>query len=282
MNILTFDIEDWFHILDNESTKSESQWMHLESRIEKSTEKILNLLEENNQHATFFCLGWVARKYPHLLKEIYNKGHEIASHSDMHQLLYEFNPKEFKEDLKRSIESIEDVTGGKVKVYRAPGFSLMQQNQWIFEELIEQGIEIDCSVFPVKRAHGGFEKFGTAEPAIIEVSGKKIKEFPINTYSVFGKQIVFSGGGYFRLFPYFMIDYFMRRSPYVMTYLHPRDFDPNQPMIEGLNMIRKFKSYVGIKGALTKLQEVLNNYDFVDLQTANSLVDWNQSKVIKL
>ena len=282
MNILTFDIEDWFHVLDNESTKDETTWLSLESRIEKNTDRILEMLEHNNQKATFFCIGWVARKYPGLLRKIQGMGHEIATHSDMHQLAYEFNREEFREDLKRSIGSIHEVTGENVRAYRAPGFSLMNENKWVFEELIAQGIEIDCSVFPAKRAHGGFEEFGTAEPAIIEVAGMKLKEFPINTYPLLGKDIVFSGGGYFRLFPYFMIDHFMKRSDYVMTYLHPRDFDPDQPMIDGLNTVRKFKSYVGLAGAYDKLQRLVKNYDFIDLKTAEKRIDWNQAKVIKL
>lgn len=282
MNILTFDVEDWFQILDNESTKNEKEWLQLESRIEQNMERIFALLDKNSQQATFFCLGWVARKYPWLLKRIDEAGFEIATHSDMHQLAYEFNTREFREDLQRSIGSIEEVTGKKVRAYRAPGFSLMRENRWVFEELAEQGIEIDCSVFPAKRAHGGFEEFGYAEPAYIELYGKKIKEFPINTYPVLGQNIVFSGGGYFRLFPYAVIRFLMARSPYVMSYLHPRDFDPEQPMIEGLSALRKFKSYYGLKGAYAKLEKMIKEFDFVDLNTADLAVDWDAARVIRV
>ncbi len=282
MNILTFDVEDWFHVLDNPETKDEKQWIQLESRIHQNMDKIFELLDKHDQKATFFSIGWVARKYPEILKRIDSHGYEIASHSDMHQLAYEFNKEEFRQDLDRSVKSIEDVIGKKVRAYRAPGFSLMQENKWVFEELIKNGIEMDCSVFPAKRAHGGFEEFGYAEPAYIEVDGARIKEFPINIYPLFGKNIIFSGGGYFRLIPYPLMKHFMKRSDYVMTYLHPRDFDVEQPMIEGLSAFRKFKSYVGIKGSLRKLDRLIEDFKFVDLQEADRSIEWSKSKIISL
>ena len=282
MNILTFDVEDWFHVLDNPETKDEKQWIQLESRIHQNMDRILVQLEKHNQKATFFSIGWVARKYPEILKKVDSLGHEIASHSDMHQLAYEFSREEFRQDLERSVKSIEDVVGKKVRAYRAPGFSLKQQNRWVFEELIKNGIEMDCSVFPVKRAHGGFEEFGYAEPAYIEVGGVRIKEFPINIYPLFGKNIIFSGGGYFRLTPYTLMKYFMNKSSYVMTYLHPRDFDNEQPIIEGLSAFRKFKSYVGLKGSYDKLDKLINDYTFVDLKEADAMIKWKNIKVVKL
>jgi len=282
MNILTFDVEDWFHILDNPATKGEKQWNRLESRIHQNMDRILDLLEKHNQKATFFSIGWVARKYPEILQKIDSCGYEIASHSDMHQLAYEFDREEFRQDLDRSVKSIEDVIGKKVRAYRAPGFSLMKQNKWVFEELVKNGIEMDCSVFPAKRAHGGFEEFGYAEPAYIEIDGAKIKEFPINIYQVFGQNVIFSGGGYFRLLPYPIIKYFMKHSNYVMTYLHPRDFDAQQPMIEGLSAFRKFKSYVGLRSSKRKLDRLLDDFQFIDLNEADKNMDWAKSKIITL
>lgn len=282
MNILTFDVEDWFHILDNPSTKNEKQWMQFESRIHQNMDKIFALLEKHDQKATFFTLGWVARKYPEILKKINSYGHEIATHSDTHQLLYNFNREEFRQDLEKSVKSIEDVTGKKICTFRAPGFSLMKENQWVFEELINNGITIDCSVFPASRAHGGFKEFGYAKPSYIDISGEKIKEFPMNTYSIGGKNIVFSGGGYFRLLPYPIINYFMKHSEYVMTYLHPADFDSEKPILEDLSSIRKFKSSVGLKGSYDKLDKLINDFTFVDLEEADTMVEWENAKVAKL
>lgn len=280
MNILTFDIEEWFHILDNDSTKTEAEWSGYEKRLDQNMERLFELLERKNQKATFFCLGWVAREYPHIIRCIHEKGYEIATHSDKHQLAYEQSRGEFTEDLKRSIESIEQITGEKVRAYRAPGFSLKEENKWVFEVLAENGIEIDCSVFPSARSHGGFASFGHAEPAIVEMNGIQLKEFPINLYEVAGRNMIFSGGGYFRLLPYWMIKLMMKRSDYVMTYFHPRDFDPDQPMIEELSAIRKFKSYYGLGSAFDKLEKLISDFEFIDLNEAVGRVEWDKAKRI--
>ena len=282
MNILTFDVEEWFHILDNESTKTQKEWSHFNYRIDANMDRIFQLLDKHNQKATFFCLGWVAREFPHIIKKIDALGYEIATHSDLHQLAYEQKKIEFKEDLKRSVHSIESVIGKKVITYRAPGFSIKEENKWAFEALIEEGIEVDCSIFPAKRAHGGFEQFGYAEPAYININGQRLKEFPINLFQVFGKNLIFSGGGYFRLVPYPVLKFFMNNSNYVMTYLHPRDFDAKQPVIENLSLLRKFKSYYGLAGALPKLEKLITDFDFVDVDEANLKIDWSQTKEISL
>jgi len=282
MRILTFDLEEWFHLLDNESTKTEKEWSKYESRFPGNVDKILDLLQHHNLTATFFCLGWAARTYPQVLKKIDELGFEVASHSNRHQLAYDQNRSSFRHDLEESIKAIEDVIGKKPTAYRAPGFSFKTENKWVFEVLIECGFKIDCSIFPAKRAHGGFEQFGLAEPGFIEVNGLRIKEFPINLYSFWGKNIIFSGGGYFRLLPYWLIRRLMAKSDYVMTYFHPRDFDPDQPLIKDLPLIRKFKSYYGLKGALAKLNKMLEDFHFVDLQEADRLYDWEKAKVIRL
>lgn len=282
MNILTFDIEEWFHILDNDSTKTEVEWFNYEYRLESNVDRILELLDRKNQKATFFILGWVAREFPQVVKKIQSHGYEIATHSDLHQLAYEQNKSEFKNDLEKSIKSIEDLTGQKIKSYRAPGFSITQKNLWVFDELIKQGIEFDCSVFPASRSHGGLEQYGYAKPSIIKCVEGDIKEFPINLHPIFGKKLIFSGGGYFRLFPYGMIKKMMNNSKYVMTYFHPRDFDPKQPMINELSLTRKFKSYYGLNGAFNKLEKLISDYKFIDLQEASNDVDWTKATKIKL
>lgn len=245
-------------------------------------ERIFDLLIRKEQKATFFCLGWVAREFPHLIKKIDSLGFEIATHSDRHQLAYKQNRAEFSNDLENSIKSIEDVIGKKIITYRAPGFSIKENNKWVFEELVKNGIEIDCSVFPAKRSHGGFESYGHAQPTKIIIDGFEIKEFPINIYRVGTFKIIFSGGGYFRLIPYPLIRRMMNRSPYVMTYFHPRDFDPNQPVIQELTFFRKFKSYVGLSTAFEKLELLISEYKFIDLATADSQMDWGLVKKVKL
>ena len=282
MNILTFDIEEWFHILDNDSTKNEKNWVNYESRIRSNMDKIYHILDATNSKASFFVLGWIAEKYPELIREICDRGHEIGSHTHLHQLVYEQDRNTFYQDVDRSIKTLEDISGKKVRMFRAPGFSITETNKWAFEVLYELGIEIDSSVFPARRSHGGFAQYGTAEPSILKYNGTQLKEFPINAYSVLTKPIIFSGGGYFRLFPYNVIESFTKKSSYVMSYFHPRDFDYEQPMIRDLSVSRKFKSYVGLKNAEKKLTNWLRDFQFIDINKADNLINWNKVKVIKL
>ncbi len=279
MNILTFDIEEWFHILDNNSTKTEKDWDKFEERIYLNMDRIFRLLEDTQSKGTFFCLGWIARKYPDVIKRIDAAGYEIGTHSDLHQLAYEQSKEEYSKDLERSIKSLEDIIGKKVISYRAPGFSLKEENKWVFDVLAENGIEFDCSVFPAKRSHGGFEQFGIAEPCLINVNGHTIKEFPINLSNILGSKLIFSGGGYFRLLPYPMIKSMAHKTNYLMTYFHPRDFDPEQPMIKELSLVRKFKSYYGLGGCYGKLKSFLDDFTFIDLREANERINWDEVPV---
>lgn len=282
MKILTFDIEDWFHILENDHNANLSNWNKFESRLENNLNKILFMLERKNQKATFFCLGWIAEKYPKLIQKIDEMGFEIGSHSNLHILAYEQNKSQFRKDLIDSINSIENITNKKVKYYRAPGFSLIEKNKWVFEELINQGIEIDCSIFPASRAHGGFRNFPSNKPALVSFNSQLIKEFPINTFKIFGKSIIFSGGGYFRLMPYPIIKELTNKSDYIMSYFHPRDFDQYQPIIKTLTPFRKFKSYVGLNSSLSKLERLLEQFKFIDLKEANKKIFWEKEQPINL
>ena len=280
MNILTFDIEEWFHLLDNESTKTEKEWSKYESRIHQNMDRIFDLLDKNSQKATFFVMGWIADKYPEIVKEIVSRGFEIGSHTHLHQLAYNQTKSEFRNDVERSIKVLEDISGEKVKYFRAPGFSITGENIWAFETLFELGIEIDCSVFPAGRAHGGLPTYGVAEPSVINYNDITLKELPINTFSILNKPFIFSGGGYFRLLPYSIVSRMTSKSSYVMSYIHPRDLDFSQPVIKELSMLRKFKSYVGLKGAEAKLERWISDYTFIDINQANQIIDWDKVKKI--
>lgn len=282
MNILTFDIEEWFHILDNDSTRSPYEWEGYEERIHANVDRILELLDRHGQKATFFVLGWIASEYPGVVRRIDREGHQIGSHSDLHQLCYEMSREDFISNTRRSIEKLEDLTGKKVTCYRAPGFSIKYENRWALECLLELGIETDCSIFPTRRAHGGFEEFGTARPSVVEIDGMRLKEFPINTLKLLGRPLVFSGGGYFRLIPYPLLRRLSERSDYVMTYFHPRDFDPGQPVIPELGYVRRFKSYYGLDSAYDKLDRWLGEAEFTDLETADRMVNWEYVRPLKL
>jgi polysaccharide deacetylase family protein (PEP-CTERM system associated) len=252
MNILTFDIEEWFHILDHASTKTAKDWDVYEERIQHNIEVLYEIIDTAQVRATFFVVGWMAEKHPSIIREIASRGFEVGSHTHLHQLVYEQDRQTFFHDVEKSIKTLEDCTGKKVTCFRAPGFSITDKNKWAFEVLYELGITIDSSVFPARRAHGGLPKYRTALPSVLHYNNVTLKEFPINTQSIFGQSFIFSGGGYFRLFPYQLIKLWSRRSKYTMTYFHPRDFDYEQPHLKDLNAIRKFKSYVGIKSAKQK------------------------------
>ena len=282
MKILTFDIEDWFHILDNKETKSSSEWSKFDSRIWIGMDLIYDVLEKTETSATFFVVGWMAEKYPEIIREISDCGFEIGSHTHLHQLAYDQDRKTFYNDVEKSIKTLEDCTGKKVTSFRAPGFSITKNNKWAFEVLHELGVTKDSSVFPAGRSHGGLPSFSSSIPSIIEYNGIKLKEFPINTHTILGKPFIFSGGGYFRLLPYQIIENWTNQSNYVMTYFHPRDFDNDQPIVPGLSLPRRFKSYVGIKKCKSKLEKWLNDFDFIDLNEADQSIDWDQVPVIKL
>lgn len=282
MKILTFDIEEWFHILDNKETMSVSEWKNFDSRLEFEMEFIYEILDKFKQSATFFVVGWVAEKYPEIIREISDRGFEIGSHTHFHQLCFNQDRKTFYSDVEKSIKTLEDCTGNKVVSFRAPGFSITENNKWAFEVLHELGIKNDCSVFPARRAHGGFPSYNLTIPSFLEYNGIKLKEFPINTHNILGKPFIFSGGGYFRLFPYNAIKNWTKKSKYVMTYFHPRDFDSKQPIVPGLSIPRRFKSYVGIKNCRSKLERWLRDFDFIDLNQADQSIDWDHVPSIKL
>jgi polysaccharide deacetylase family protein (PEP-CTERM system associated) len=282
LNILTFDIEEWFNLLDLDATREMSAWNSFECRIHENTDRILSLLKDTKCKATFFCLAWVCEKYPEVIRKIAAEGYEIGSHTYSHQLAYELTPVQFREDLRKSIDILATATNRPVRCFRVPGFSITEANRWALDVLAECGITVDSSIFPAGRGHGGFPSFGHAVPVTIATAHGTLREFPINTIPMLGKQVIFSGGGYFRLFPYWLLHASMKRSPYVMTYFHPRDFDARQPVLGNLPVHRRFKSYVGLAGALEKLRKLLQNFKFVDIRDAETLVDWEKAPVVTM
>ncbi len=282
IRILTFDIEDWFHFLDNKSTKNAKQWIRFEPRVRQTTFNILEFLAKHNQKATFFILGWIAEQHPGLVKEIADAGHEIGLHSYGHQLIWQQTKDEFRKDLLMNIRILEDQLGYKVDKYRAPGFSLKRKTLWALDVLAEAGITTDASIFPSIHAHGGIPSFSCNSPCLVEHKGYTLKEFPINYTSLCGVRTVFSGGGYFRLWPYKSISYFTQKSPYIMSYFHPHDFDLDQPVLKGLSHFRKFRAYYGLDDAQLKLERWISEYLFTDLHTADKNIDWSNAQIIKL
>ncbi len=276
MNILSFDVEDWFHIRFDQEFFEKVNCSTYKSRVVDSVMTLLNLLDEVDIKASFFCLGWIVERYPNLIAEIDRRGHEIGSHSFSHRLLTDMDEVGVKEDISRSIKILEDCISKKVQIYRAPAFSICEKNSWVLDILLDHGIEIDCSIFSGLHDFGGVRKKEFKNPFLIGTpSGSFIKELPISSAPFLGGNLMYSGGGYFRILPYFLIKYFMDKSNYNMTYFHPRDFDPDQPIMENLSIARRFKSYVGLSGSLRKFRYLMDDFKFLTVTDAARSVDWS-------
>jgi len=280
MNILTFDIEDWYNC---DFVTSDFYWDKYEVRIYEGVERILTELHSRNLKGTFFCLGWIAEKHPNVIRKIHAEGHHIGCHSYQHELSFRFDRNGFKQDTEKGKKLIEDLIGESVNSFRAPGFSITEQNLWALEVLTELGFEFDCSIFPASHDYGGYPSFGKAEPVILKLpNGAFLKEFPINIQNILGKNIVFSGGGFFRFFPYWLIKHWASKSIYMMTYFHTRDFDPDQPIMKSLPLQRRLKSYVGLSSSFLKFVRLLDDFDFVSIEEANKKIDWSDARVISI
>lgn len=292
MNILSFDIEEWFIEKKFSGGRQERY-----QEFDRYLKLILDTLDETNTKATFFCLGKMATDFPEVIRAISEKGHEIGCHSNEHLWLTKMTPEQLKKDTHDAIAALEDVCGKKVVSYRSPAFSIGQNNKWAFEILAEEGIERDASIFPAQRDFGGFASFPTDNPTKISYNGIVLKEFPICLTKLMGKEIAYSGGGYFRFFPFNFIQNRIDNSQYIMTYFHIGDLLHNnggilsrkeyetyfkEPGTFKNRLIRYIKSNLGTKGAFDKMSKLIENNGFISLEKADSLMDWNNIKTIQL
>jgi polysaccharide deacetylase family protein (PEP-CTERM system associated) len=262
--IFSIDVEDWFHILDLASTPEVAQWDALPSRVEKNFWTLLDVLSETNTRVTCFFLGWVAERFPHLVREAVARGHEIASHGASHRLVYQMTPNEFFEDAVRSKKTLEDISGQLVFGYRASGFSVTENTPWFFENLIAAGYRYDSSVFPALRGHGGLRN-GRIAPYRLGAAAEFV-EFPMSVESVSGQSICFFGGGYLRFFPYPLIKIMTRRvlnqGRPVIFYVHPREIDPEHPRLP-MGWKRRFKCYVNLGSTEDKIRKIVSEFEMV-------------------
>ncbi len=279
MNILTFDIEDWYN---HDDYTQDFEWGKFEVRIYEGVDKILNALSETGQKGTFMCVGWIGEHHPTIIKRIADAGHHIGCHSYQHQLATRFSEKEFKNDTYKAKCILEDVSGQEVITYRVPSFSITKSNLWCFNILSELGFKYDASIFPSHHEFGGIPEF-PAFPTRINTDYGIIKEFPVNLGKVLGREIVYSGGGYFRIMPFKILKMLMKKDEeYVMSYFHPSDFDPGQPNMPQLTLMRQFKNRVALKGAYNKFKKFISNYEFLDILTADSLINWDNTPIINI
>lgn len=262
--ILTIDVEDWFHILEHRRVPDRHRWDALPSRVERNFGRLLDLLDQHQSKSTCFFLGWVARRFPHLVKEATRRGHDVASHGMDHRRPIEMTRTELELDMRSSKAMLEDISGRKVEGYRAAGFALPQDTDVFFELLAQCGYRYDSSIFPARHRHGGHPDWDLAPRTMVTPSGP-VKEFPISVWPVLGWRLCLFGGGYFRVAPMALV----RRGAHsvlnsgrpLVLYLHPREIDPEQPRLP-LGFTRSLRAYVNLHRTEPKLGELLKEFSF--------------------
>lgn len=263
-NFLTIDVEDYYQVSAFENIVGPSRWEEFPSRVLRNTRTILEILEECGVKATFFILGWVAEKFPELVKEIDRSGHEVACHSYYHRLVYRLSPEEFKRDTERAKRVLEEITGKKILGYRAPSYSITQASLWALPILEELGFRYDSSIFPIMH-----DRYGMADSPRFKyvIPDHSLVEYPISTSLVLGRKVPVSGGGYFRLLPYWFTRMALKKinsqesQPFVF-YLHPWEVDFSQPRMKDASAISKFRHYVNLSRTEQRFRRLLQDFQF--------------------
>lgn len=259
---MTVDLEDYFQVSAFERHISRAQWEHLPGRVEQNTDRVLQLFDEHGVRATFFTLGWIAQRYPKLLVRIAQAGHEVASHGFSHVRVTEQTPAEFRDDVVRTKELLEDVTATPVQGFRAASFSIGTKNLWALDVLEEAGYRYSSSIYPVR--HDLYGMPGAPRFAFRH-GGKGLLEIPITTVSLLNRNVPCGGGGYFRLFPYAFSQWALRRvnrdegQPAVF-YFHPWEIDWQQPRQHGLDLRTRFRHYLNLNRMEQRLTRLLADF----------------------
>ncbi len=292
MNILTFDIEEWYleKILHGGRAFRYQQY-------DETFAKVMDELDKRGIKATFFCVGKLATDFPDVVRKIAKGGHEIGCHSNEHTWLNKMDEATLRADTQEAIKALEDVSGQKVVCYRAPAFSITQENKWAVNVLAECGIEIDATIFPTTRDFGGYKGFPQDTPCIISRQGASLKEYPICLTSILGKTMAYSGGGYFRLLPYWLVNRTMKKCDYNICYFHLNDLATlkiafkskkeheeyfKEPGTLKNRTLRYLKSNIGTGDTFTKFQRLLKDQSFVSIREADKVIDWEKVKKINL
>jgi polysaccharide deacetylase family protein (PEP-CTERM system associated) len=266
VNILTIDVEEYFHPSELQRSVRMDQWTSLPSRVEMQTERTLELLAKHSVRATFFILGWVAERYPRLVRKIAAASHEIGCHSYSHQLVYDLTPAEFRRDTERALAVIADAVGDLPRAYRAPSYSITRQSSWALDILVECGFQCDSSIYPIAHDRYGVPDFYRHAQSIRTQSGA-ILEVPIATAVLAnGSKAPVGGGAYLRLLPYRYTAAGIRRinqkeQQPACIYFHPWEIDPEQPKLaEGF--LSRARTYTGLRGMERKLDRLLTDFQF--------------------
>lgn len=265
-NALTVDVEDYFHVAALAPSIHRDSWTLRESRVVANTRKLLAIFEQFDVRATFFVLGWVAERYPQLVKDIAARGHEIACHGWSHRLVYEQSTSEFHEETLRSRNLLEDITGSAVLGYRAASYSIVDESLWALDILADLGFAYDSSIFPVRHDRYGIPNAERVPHRMATPNGASIVEWPLATARIFGWRLPVAGGGYFRLLPYWLsrwgLESINRREqrPFIF-YLHPWEIDPAQPRVAASGLSR-FRHYTNLAKCEERLRRLLGEFRF--------------------
>ena len=262
-NALTIDVEDYFQVSALAPYIPRSEWDERDGRVEQNVERILAMLEEYGTHATFFTLGWIAERHPELIRRIVDNGHELASHGFAHQRATEQSPEAFFSDIQLAKFVLEDLAGVEVTGYRAPSFSIGHANPWAFECIERAGYRYSSSVYPIRHDHYGMPD----SPRFAHDVRETLMEVPLTTMRMFGRNWPAGGGGYFRLMPYTMSRWLLRRVNHVdqqpaIFYFHPWEIDPEQPRVPGIDAKTRFRHYVNLHRTERRLRELLFDFDW--------------------
>ncbi|MCA9056994.1 MAG: DUF3473 domain-containing protein [Planctomycetaceae bacterium] len=258
----TVDVEDYFHVSAFARVIRCEDWDHFECRVERNTRALLELAAASNTRGTFFVLGWVAERYPQLVREIQAAGHEIGCHSHWHQLVYELGPERFRQDLVQSRDVLQQITGQPVQLYRSPSFSITQRSMWALTILAEEGFHTDSSIYPVRHDHYGIPG-APRHPHQIQTPAGVLKEFPGMVWNKGRLTVPVGGGGYLRLLPWALTHRLLQAIRHagrpLNVYIHPWEVDPDQPRISASAKSR-FRHYQNLRTTMPKLQKMLSSF----------------------
>ena len=262
-NALTIDVEDYFQVSAFDPYIPRDDWDSIPCRVERNIDRILSLLEKKGINATFFTLGWIAKRYPSMVRRIVENGHELASHGCDHDRVTELGSDDFYKDIADSKKILEDISGFPVIGYRAPSFSINKQNYWALNLLEEAGYLYSSSIYPVRHDHYGIPD--APRFAFYPNPTGKLLEVPITTVNLLGRNIPVGGGGYFRLWPYAVSRWFIQRvnekdRRSAVFYFHPWEIDPDQPRPKGINLKVRFRHYLNLDLMEKRLTNLLNDF----------------------
>ncbi len=262
-NALTIDVEDYFQVSAFDPYISRNAWDSIPCRVEQNIDRILSLLENRGINATFFTLGWIAKRYPSMVRRIVENGHELASHGCDHDRVTDLEPSEFYKDIADSKKLLEDISGLPVLGYRAPSFSINKQNYWALSLLEEAGYLYSSSIYPIRHDHYGIPD--APRFAFYPNAAGKLLEVPVTTLNLLGRNIPVGGGGYFRLWPYAISRWFIQRvnerdQRSAVFYFHPWEIDPDQPRQKGINLKVRFRHYLNLDLMEKRLTNLLNDF----------------------